>query len=80
MANRDPEGLSAEEARIQRLRLEAMRDEMANRRLVRPEDDWSRSKRAAGVSFKGGMLVLVLALILGGLYVLTLASKALRLG
>jgi hypothetical protein len=78
MADPEPR-IEDDEARIQRLRLEAMRDEMANRRLVHSQTDWSRTGRAAGASFKGLTLVLFLVAILGGLYVLSLASKALHL-
>jgi hypothetical protein len=77
MDQRDPPGPTDDEARIQRLRLEAMRDEMARRPLVHSERDWTREKRAAGASFKGGTLLLFIVLILGGLYVLKLSSKAL---
>jgi hypothetical protein len=72
--------LSEEELRLQRLRLEAMREEMASRRLVHPERDWGREKRAAGFSFKGIMLLLFVLLILGGLWVLKQSEKALKLG
>lgn len=72
-------GAGDDEARIQRLRLEAMREEMARRPLVTQERDWTREKQAAGASFKGLMLLVFVVLILGGLYVLKLSGKSLGL-
>jgi hypothetical protein len=79
MDERSGPGPTDDEARIQRLRLEAMRDEMARRPLVHPQKDWSREKRAAGGSMKGLSLLLFIAVILGGLYVLKWSSKTLGL-
>ena len=52
---------------------------MARRPLVTQQRDWTREKQAAGVSFKGLMLLLFVILILGGLYVLKHAGKAMIL-
>jgi hypothetical protein len=79
MDQRDGPVPTDDEARIERLRLEAMREEMARRPLVHPQRDWTREKRAAGASFKGATLLLFIVLILGGLYVLKRSGKALGL-
>lgn len=76
MASGDP-GPSSE-ARVQEARLAALREEMTRRTIARPEEkrDGRRGKVA---TIRGGMLLLVLALILGGLYVLRVSSRELRM-
>lgn len=74
-----PSGPTSDEARIQRLRLEAMREEMARRPLVHRQRDWTREKQAAGGIFKGGTLLLFVVVILVGLAVLKVASRTLGL-
>jgi hypothetical protein len=68
-----------DEARLQRLRLKAMREELERRPPATPQRDWTREKQAAGASFKGLMLLVFVVLILGGLYVLKLSGKTLGL-
>jgi len=79
MTDRDEQQVTEDEARVARLRLEAIREEMARRPVAQPREE-SRTARAAGASFKVGTLVLFVVVILVGLYVLKLASKALQLG
>ena len=79
MADRDEQKLTEDEARMLRLRIDAMRDEAARRPLGQPREDWTTARRTAFGSFKAIQLVLFVAAILGGLYVLKLASKVLGL-
>jgi hypothetical protein len=76
----DEQQVTEVEARVARARLEALREEMARRPPAQPREDGSRGRTAAGASFSAGMLVLFVVVILVGLYVLKLASKALQLG
>lgn len=82
MASRDPEGTS-NDARARAAQLEVMRQEaMARAQLAQPHDPEQRRNSGRGkvAGARGGLLLLVLGLVLGGLYVLKMASGALRLG
>ena len=79
MAERDEQKLTEDEARVMRLRLEAMRDEAARRPIQQPPRDWTTERRAAGAVSKGLQLALFVGAILVGLYVLKLASKMIGL-
>jgi hypothetical protein len=73
---KDPE----QERRAELWRREALRLEAEQRSRTPVQLDLSGVRRGAGASFGVGKLLLLLLAILGGLYVLKLASRSLGLG